>query len=713
MVNTNSPAVVVVEKDISEYAPTVESSIVGIVGVADRGPANKATLITSPESLIRTFGPPSENLTGQGLEGSLEVLEETNRLYFVRAVADSSVNASAVCQIGACPAVIVSANNFGVTSDLYLTVQVYDQDGTAQYTTAKQFNIPAATIDSSLTASSQHLALRKVIGGDADAATVGIFGSSTTDEYGMLVGAWAGSGASVAVSAWSDSSRSVAASALLPMDNNGEVSATMPGEGYSSIRSWGTSYDTSTASGVCYVAQSLYTGGGYNLGSKSSGDTSGVSVEIDNLGGQNTNLVVNDGGAASEYFKVSLFSGNFVEDVININDTTDVVSDLIKGEFYFSGSPATPTKLPSFASKITALGAAGGIGGTSKYPALNSGGTEYFTETGGGDWAGATPGEFTMRFNKFIDSTNGMQEGSTGTVTNANLIGSSTAATKTGIQALDDALLNVSIAMVPGITAQAVQNALITLAETTQEFLALVAPPYGVGSAQDAIDWSNGLSQTRTAALTSDYGAVYWPWVKVFSVFDGKDRWYDPIIFAARQMALTDNVSDPWFAPAGFRRGRLTKPTDVEVRLNKGDRDAMYSGGNVVNPIVNFAQQGITIFGQRTTKRTPSALDRVNVRRMMIQLRKIILLSTRQFIFEPNDEFTWNQIEEMVNPLLDDIKRRRGIVEFKVVCDETTNTPLRVDRNELWCKVLLKPTKTAEVIVFEINLTTQAAQLGS
>jgi phage tail sheath protein FI len=201
--------------------------------------------------------------------------------------------------------------------------------------------------------------------------------------------------------------------------------------------------------------------------------------------------------------------------------------------------------------------------------------------------------------------------------------------------------------------------------------------------------------------------------VKVFSTFDGLDRWYDPAIFGARQMAFTDAVADSWFAPAGFRRGRLTKPTEVEVKLNQGDRDSLYSGGNVVNPIVSFPQQGITIFGQRTTQRSATALDRINIRRLMIYIRKVILAATQRFVFEPNDEFTWSQIEGVLNPFLDDIRRRRGITEFRVVCDSSVNTPFRIDRNELWTKVLIKPTKTAEILIFEINLTNQSAQLGS
>ena len=207
MVNTNSPAVIVIEKDISEYAATVESSIMGIVGYADRGPTNKATLITSPQSLVRRFGPPTEVLTGQGLEASLEVLEQTNQVYYVRATPSDAADASAVVQIGACPQVIVSANEFGGTNDLYLTVQVYDQAGAQKFTSPKQFNIPAGTVDTTLSTSSQILALRKVIGGDMDAAKIGAFGLTDSDTSGYLVGSWAGSGASIGVSVHSDSTR--------------------------------------------------------------------------------------------------------------------------------------------------------------------------------------------------------------------------------------------------------------------------------------------------------------------------------------------------------------------------------------------------------------------------------------------------------------------------------------------------------------------------
>jgi hypothetical protein len=118
---------------------------------------------------------------------------------------------------------------------------------------------------------------------------------------------------------------------------------------------------------------------------------------------------------------------------------------------------------------------------------------------------------------------------------------------------------------------------------------------------------------------------------------------------------------------------------------------------------------GITIFGQRTTQRAPTALDRVNVRRLMIYIRKVLLELGKPFQFEPNDEISWSQVEETINPFLSDLLARRAIIEGVVKCDSSMNTPARVDRNELWCSVQIKPTKAAETIVFEVNLTSQSA----
>jgi phage tail sheath protein FI len=727
MPNYVSPGVYTIEKDISDYTPSINTSVVGIVGFASKGPTNKATLITSQNQLVNTFGPPSENITGQGLEGALEILEQTNSLYFVRAADEATANeASAVLAIGTCPAIIVSGsqnmagmvNGFGVGRSLTLRIQVYNNLGVAQFTqnggAGKDFVIPAGT------STFQSEALRKIIGGSLDYDKVGVFAEGDDDPEnlstlalsGYIVGSFAGSGAYIQASACTgttfDPVNGINALRAVWTPSAG-VGNTYGASGVylSAVTAYGLTFVTTGTNSVGYVVESLYPGTGYNGGATTFGTTSGNSVTLESLGSKNFSLIVNQDGTAAETYKVSFVgSGNFIENIINTG-STDPVSDVIKGNIYVGGADAAVNPLSNFiGSQQTMLG---GTGIT--YISIGQDDVTYTATTN------------RARLLKLVETTaTNLANGTDGmgATTNAAadaLIGDAAAEPKTGMQALDDRTLNIGIALVPGVHTQSVQNALITLAEQTQDFLAVLSPPYAVGTTQDAIDWTNGKSSTtsnsRTAAINSSYAAVYWPWVKVFSTFDGIDRWYDPAIFAARQMAYTDAVDDSWFAPAGFRRGRLTKPTDVEVKLNQGDRDSLYSGGNIVNPIVSFPQQGITIFGQRTTQRSPTALDRVNVRRLMIYIRKIILLSTQRFVFEPNDIFTWRQVEGVLNPLLDDIRRRRGITEFRVVCDETTNTPLRVDRNEMWTKVLIKPTKTAEVLIFEINLTNQSAQLGT
>jgi phage tail sheath protein FI len=684
-----SPGVYVLEKDISNYPVSLNPSVVGIVGFAGKGPENKATLITSQEQLINTFGKPSEDLEGQGLEAALEILEATNSLYFVRAIVEGDkADASATIPFGACPAVCISSLDFGSTEPLYLRVQVTDNLGLSGFATPKVYALPAGT------APTQTEALRKVIGTGGDQSIVSIQNDGTND---FLVSRFAGVNCRLQVTCASSADfntvgpDSVVSGALASINKTGDVNPTTA----SSIVVSGMTFDTTGGDSLAYLVESLYAGADYNYRLDSAGRVLGNTVEITPLGGKNVRLTINDAGAATENFVVSLVgSGTYIEDLINTGEV-DTTSDFIKGNLIDNSVDFPATELADFSNKITALG-------------INQ--VDAVSGTTGTVVVDATP-----RFVKPIQGTYNLAGGNSGGsgITDdikAAIIGEESL--HTGIYALDYDILNISLACTPDIHDENVQNALITLAEVSQNFLAVVSPPYGKDSVQEAIEWSNGLATERTSAINNSYAAIFWPWVKTYDNIEKKDKWYDPAIYGIRQMCFTDSVADAWFAPAGFRRGRLTKPTDVEVDVGQGDRDNMYSGGNAINPIVNFPQQGITIFGQRTAQRTPTALDRINVRRLMILIRKILLNSTQQFVFEPHDPATWEQVAAVVEGILADIVTRRGITEFKVICDETTNTPVRIDRSELWCKVLLKPTKAAEIIVFELNLTNQAANLG-
>lgn len=690
-----SPAVVVLEKDNSSYPPNIESSIVGIVGYASKGPTDKPTLITSQENLVNTFGPPSERIVGQGLEGALEILETTNQIRYVRAKPSDAKDASALVPLGVCPAVKFAPSGLGLTRSVYFKISVSDCDSTP-IITDKTFTVLSSTtnISDGLTQAS---ALAKILGnGDTITDAVSIVFDENSKDTGYLVATYAGSGAYLSIKAYSDAAMTTYLPCMYRVDENGDaiddngdpVEETANPLAMSTNGQFGY---TIAPSSLSYLVRSLYIGTGYNQGTNSNtGQTSGISIEIENHANADSYLVVNSDGIATETYDISLIKGpKFVEDVINLG-VENATSDYIKGELFVSGSTnaVTPTPLDSYVDKINNLN---------------------ITNVNMIDHFGIYTKNKTPRFVKPVGLTTNMKGGTNGTMTAFDgIIG--TQAYKSGMYALDDDVLNISIALIPGVENQSVQNALVTLAETSMNFLAVVSPPHGLDTVEEATDWMNGRGHGRTAALNSSWAAVSWPWVQVYSVFDGKDRWYDPAIFSVRQMAFTDNVAETWFAPAGFRRGRLTKPTATEKVLNQGDRDALYHSN--INPIVNFNPDGITIFGQKTAQRAPTALDRINVRRLMIYLRKVLLQTGRIDLFEPNDQFTWDEIKTKVELLLSDIQSRRGITDFRVICDSTTNTPLRIDRNELWCKILLKPTKTAEWIIFEVNLTSQAAKFN-
>ena len=697
----SSPAVVFLEKDNSAYPPNVDSSIVGIVGYATKGPTNTPVLVTSQENLLRIFGEPNEILEGQGLIGALEILEATNQIRFVRVEGSGAADASANILLGACPSVAVSSMGVGVTISGTMTIIVEDNDGDEKLNTT--FTIPSGT------AATQHEALQSVLS-NGDYSTDKVYfiynaGSPTTEAF--IATPYAGKNARLQVTlqsanidyTMSSPTGIVPKGLVCPVNMSGtfgffNASSDSSYSSFSSVAgSSVTAYGgTVLASKVKYFVRSLYPGTGYNARlNTQTGQTLGLSFEVDEDANVKNIVTVNNDGVAAETYKVSLLNGDmFVEDVINPSETENVISDYIKAGLY-KVSAAADTDTP-LAAAYTKLDAAFALSPSDIHVSSN---TSLVV--------GASP-----RFVKMIPGTYDLAGGADGSGSNALTIGN--AAAKTGMKALDDDTLNISIALVPGITAQQVQNELITMAESTQNFIAVVAPPMAIGNVEDALNWMNGRGDGRTAAINSSWAAVYWPWVQVFDVFSAKDRWYDPAIFAVRQMVRTDNIAEPWFAAAGFRRGRLTKPTATEYQLNQGDRDALYTTN--LNPVVNFVPDGITIFGQKTAQRLATALDRVNVRRLMIYLRKLLLITGRQDLFEPNDQFTWENVKSKAESILNDIQSRRGITDFRVVCDETTNTPLRVDRNELWCKILLKPTKTAEWVVFEVNLTSQSAKFS-
>lgn len=224
------------------------------------------------------------------------------------------------------------------------------------------------------------------------------------------------------------------------------------------------------------------------------------------------------------------------------------------------------------------------------------------------------------------------------------------------------------------------------------------------------------VAQIKSRNLNSSYGATYYPWVQIADSNNGKILAIPPSIPALGAMSYTDVVQAPWFAPAGFNRGGLStgnagvNVVNVVKKLNQSDRDKLYPVN--INPIASFPNEGIVIFGQKTLQATPSALDRINVRRLMIYIKRGISLISNTILFEPNVQDTWNNFKDKAEPFLADVKARFGLTDYKLILDETTTTPDLIDQNILYAKVLLKPARAIEFIAVDFFIAKSGASFN-
>ena len=226
----------------------------------------------------------------------------------------------------------------------------------------------------------------------------------------------------------------------------------------------------------------------------------------------------------------------------------------------------------------------------------------------------------------------------------------------------------------------------------------------------DLVDYSSGITDAITQAQTRDnsYAATYWPWVRITDPGTGKQVFVPASTLLPGVYAYSDKVSAPWFAPAGINRGGLSTVIRAKVKLSQADRDDLYS--NNINPIATFPRTGVSVFGQKTLQKGASALDRVNVRRLLIELKSYISQTADTLVFEQNTITTRNNFISRVTPYLQAIQQKQGLYAFKVIMDETNNTPDVVDRNQLIGQIYIQPSRTAEFIAIDFILQPTGAQ---
>ncbi len=226
----------------------------------------------------------------------------------------------------------------------------------------------------------------------------------------------------------------------------------------------------------------------------------------------------------------------------------------------------------------------------------------------------------------------------------------------------------------------------------------------------DMVEWRKGLSDSTNFNQNSSYVSVYANWFNVYDKYLKEYVWVPTSGYMAGLYARTDNLTDPWFAPAGLNRTVITGVRKLAFNPTLGQRDLLYKNG--LNPIVSFSGQGKVVWGQKTLLDKSSAFNRVNVRRLFLTLEKAISTAAKYHLFEPNDRFQRSQMVSMIQPFLRDVQSRRGIYDFRVICDTTNNTPNRIDRNELWVDIYIAPTRSSEFIVLQFIATRTSANFA-
>jgi hypothetical protein len=266
-----------------------------------------------------------------------------------------------------------------------------------------------------------------------------------------------------------------------------------------------------------------------------------------------------------------------------------------------------------------------------------------------------------------------------------------------------------NLLLVPGATLGAgplssISDDAIAVCEARTDAMAII----------DAVACSvTGSAQTVTSAVnaaaasTSNYAATYYPWVQVYSSNLGKAVWVPPSVVMAGVYAFNDQVAAEWFAPAGLNRGGIGSVIRAERKLSQSDRDTLYAGN--VNPLATFPGNGVVAFGQKTLQKRPTSLDRVNVRRLLISLKRFLSGVGRQLIFEQNTATTRNRFLSVAEPYMESIVQRQGLYSYKIVMDDSNNTPDVIDRNQLVGQIFVQPTKTAEFIILNFTVTPTGA----
>ncbi|MHB9036946.1 MAG: phage tail sheath C-terminal domain-containing protein [Armatimonadota bacterium] len=607
-----SPGVYTRETDFSFYVKQISTSSCGMIGIAEKGPINEPTLVTSWEQFVRSFGSCIQD--GYLAYAARLFFDNGGQVLYVNRVAhyeDAGDRGSLTAE----KSLVTLKNRRSVAAALTTGVQGTDRI----VWTAKTAGVGGNAITVAFVASGNDTPLSVEV--LAQAITVHLATNATGDVT------------------------STAAQVVTAVTGNAGASALVQA--------------VSTDSGVVDPVASTHLAGGLDpqdalkIAAVNEG-TWGDAVSVEILDGTlvptaEFDIIVRHKGEAVEVFRnlsVDESKPNHVELVVNERSDYITVDDL---------APASNGALDR-----PALGSSALIGG---------------------------------------------DDGLTG-ISDADYTGDSSQ--HTGLYAFDE-IDALNILAVPGVTTAQVITSGIAYAESRKDLFFIADAPIHL-EPMEVIDFRKGKGSYTHSAFNSSYAALYYPWLTLTDPLTGKSKLVPPTGAVAGCIARSDQKSGVWYAPAGIDRGRIFSVLSLAYKTSRGERDALYPEG--INVIASFPDTGINIWGQKTLQSQPSATDRINVRRLMMYVEEAISQSSRFVVFEPNNSQTWRALVRLINPFLQNIKSKGGFYDFRVQCDDETNTPAVIDANQMVCRVFVKPTKTAEFVELNFILTATGASFA-
>jgi hypothetical protein len=702
-----SPGVLVTEEDRTNIVPSVATSAGAIAGAFKWGPVDQVTVVESENNLVSKFGSPNDATAGYFFTAA-NFLSYGNNLNLVRVV-DKSVAKNAVSLAsGGVVSVDTSASQEVYPIRSRLTAVFADPVNAGQ---RARGNVVLATTGriSPISVTEQGLgyanAPRITIEGDGFGAT-----ANAVISGGRVIGInllSPGSGYSQINGIYIDptggdnpSTTAIASATILKKVAN--ILITTPGTGYTSAPNVvisGNLYNTSTTisftgNTTIQTAGQLITNDevyreAFSLGNSLFGE---FAAKYPGSIGNAIEISVADADTFAGWEYSAIFgsapgTSASVEARGGMNDEMHIV--IVDATSEISGVAGTILEKYSYVSK--AFDAKNSDGSTNYYVDILNNQSEYVRwlkhPEDGTNWGTASVNtEYTSLTNSITTVLSGGVDGNM--VTSGNLIAGYSLFS-------NDELYDVSLIPMGPITDSGVINSVVSLAETRGDSMVFISPRYS-----DVVNTSDQetkiVSFRNTLNINSSYAVMDSGWKYQYDRYNDKYRYIPLNGDIAGLAARTDYIADPWFSPAGYNRGVIKNVVKLAYSPSKADRDILYKNG--VNPVVTFPGQGTVLFGDKTLLSRPGSFDRINVRRLFIVLEKAIATAAKFQLFEFNDPFTRAQFKNLVEPFLRDVQGRRGVTDFRVVCDETNNTAAVVDRNEFVADIFIKPARSINYI---------------